>query len=299
MPCLPVPSNAPRGPTRLIVRCLFVRCLFVRCLFVRCLIVRCLPLLACRSALLAEWQSKGAESDRVASEQSAACEAAQGVAESAVRQRDAAAAAAEELRSRLAESEARHAELQQEYLKRPAPAAKPPAAAAKPVTISPGEAELRALRSELDGWKLVTEQAQAMQQKAERELKSARMTISQVRYCGASTPPCRSHLSLLRPYSKPPPPLTEASHCRQSTPPPDTLHLPSAPPARPSLRPSLRPFFAVRGPAHAHRGERSRQSRGEGGSEGRRQSQRGEGECADGPASREWQAPAVLRWRPR
>ena len=45
--------------------------------------------------------------------------------------------------------------------------------------MSPAEAEFKALRNEVDGWKLVAEQSEQMQKKAERELKIAQRTIQQ------------------------------------------------------------------------------------------------------------------------
>ena len=90
---------------------------------------------------------------------------------------DAAAAAkrADDLEQALAATKAELEALQVKFLSTPAPA---PAASKWP---SASEVALKAMRSELDGWKMVAEQAEMGKERAERELKAANRTITQMR----------------------------------------------------------------------------------------------------------------------
>lgn len=127
-------------------------------------------------------QERWDESEKAVQEEKDARKAAQAKADAASQERDAAAKAAEALKAQLAEAAAAHQALQQEYLRAKSAAAAAPAPAAEPPpkpASSQAELDFKALRNELDGWKMVAEQSEAMTKKLERDLKTAQRQIAQ------------------------------------------------------------------------------------------------------------------------
>ena len=98
-------------------------------------------------------------------------------------------AQAADLRRELQSSKSEIEQLQRKLLSTPtvAPPPPPPAAAPAPAALTPAESEFRALKNELDGWKLAAETSEAVKEKRERELKQANKTIEQLRAAAAAT----------------------------------------------------------------------------------------------------------------
>ena len=103
----------------------------------------------------------------------------------AERERDAALARISELEARLQEAIAQRDELTLKLLAAPAsaptPAPPPPPPVVKAAGPSKDQLAFRALQNELDGWKLVADQAEMVKERMERELKAANRTIAQLR----------------------------------------------------------------------------------------------------------------------
>ena len=91
-------------------------------------------------------------------------------------------------KAELAAAKAELEALQLKFLSAPAPAPAPPPPPPAPAPApapskwpSASEVALKALRSELDGWKMVAEQAEMGKERAERDLKVAQRTITQMK----------------------------------------------------------------------------------------------------------------------
>ena len=138
-----------------------------------------------QTALAEQAQALLHERERKATEHLAAAAAATERADTSLAERDAALAKVRGLEARVAKAEEEREEALKQYLTAAAKEAPPAPAPAPPPKesprISPAEAELRALRNELDGWKMVAEQAQQMQSRRENELQVANRTIASLR----------------------------------------------------------------------------------------------------------------------
>lgn len=121
------------------------------------------------------------EQEAAAREQKVAVGAAEAQAMAAAKERDGALEASKALQARLTKAEEEISALK--VLMKPSKEKeeKAKAEAKAPAGPNPAEADFRALRSELDGWKLVAEQAEQMQQRAERKLAEANRTIAALR----------------------------------------------------------------------------------------------------------------------
>ena len=124
------------------------------------------------------------EQEAAAREQKVAVGAAEAQAMAAAKERDGALEASKALQARLTKAEQEISALK--VLMKPSKEKEEEKVEAKaeakaPAGPNPAEADFRALRSELDGWKLVAEQAEQMQQRAERKLAEANRTIAALR----------------------------------------------------------------------------------------------------------------------
>jgi hypothetical protein len=90
---------------------------------------------------------------------------------------------ANELEASLREAEAEREALQLKFLSTPAPAPAPAAAPPPPPPPGPTKVEMdfRALKGEVEGWKMVAENGEMTKERLERELKAANRTIATLR----------------------------------------------------------------------------------------------------------------------